>query len=215
MILLNEDSIFGKPSSPGLFVTVTLKHTDNRVWRSLLVPSNAHLGWFHAVLQIAMGWTNSHLHQFTFKDKTFADPRFDLYDPLTIDERKCSLDKLLTNSKDPLHYQYDFADSWEHAIFLTKTGTTHYPMAATCLEGGGACPPEDCGGIPGYLSLLKALKKPNSKTAKESFDQLGYRYDPDAFSLENVNTALQELPWPTVSESALRKIIRSQRKRKN
>ena len=64
-------------------------------------------------------------------------------------------------------------------------------------------------------SLLKALKKPNSKTAKESFDQLGYRYDPDAFSLENVNTALQKLPWPTVSESALRKIIRSQRKRKN
>ena len=159
MILLNEDSIFGKPSSPGLFVTVTLKHTDNRVWRNLLVPSDAHLGWFHAVLQIAMGWTNSHLHQFTFKDKTFSDPRFELYNPLTIDERKCSLDKLLTNSKDPLHYQYDFADSWEHAILLTKTGTTHYPMAATCLEGGGACPPEDCGGIPGYLSLLKGTQE--------------------------------------------------------
>ena len=83
------------------------------------------------------------------------------------------------------------------------------------LDGGGACPPEDCGGIPGYLSLLKALKKPTSKAANESFDQLGYRYDPDAFSSEHVNTALQELPWPTVSETALRKIIRSQRKRKN
>jgi hypothetical protein len=162
-----------------------------------------------------MGWTNSHLHQFTFKDKTFSDPRFELYDPLTIDERKCSLDKLLTNSQDILHYQYDFADSWEHTILLTKVGITPLPMAATCLEGGGACPPEDCGGIPGYLSLLKALKKPKSKTAKESFDQLGYRYDPDAFSSEHVNTALQKLPWPTVSESALRKIIRSQRKRKN
>ena len=43
---------------------VTLENTSPPIWRRILVPSNINLGEFHIVLQIAMGWTNSHLHQF-------------------------------------------------------------------------------------------------------------------------------------------------------
>lgn len=43
---------------------------DPPVWRRLEVPGNAHLGWLHAVLQVAVGWTNSHLHLFALKDGT-------------------------------------------------------------------------------------------------------------------------------------------------
>ncbi len=59
-----------QPQSPGLLLKVSLDHAKGQIWRNLLVPANAHLGWIHAVIQVSMGWTNSHLHQFTFKDKT-------------------------------------------------------------------------------------------------------------------------------------------------
>ena len=73
---------------------------------------------------------------------------------------------------------------------------------------------------PSTKHLLEKAKEDQRRSISSLIDesvrnQLGYRYDPDAFSSEQVNTALEKLPWPTVSESALRKIIRSQRKRKN
>jgi hypothetical protein len=54
------------PQYPGLFLKVGLNHAKGQIWRTLLVPTNAHPGWIHAVIQVSMGWTNSHLHQFTF-----------------------------------------------------------------------------------------------------------------------------------------------------
>ncbi|WP_234433169.1 plasmid pRiA4b ORF-3 family protein [Streptomyces sp. NRRL WC-3549] len=49
---------------------------------------------------------------------------------------------------------YDFRGSWEHLItveqFQTAEAGGHYPR---CADGAGACPPEDCGGAPGYSAL--------------------------------------------------------------
>ena len=203
-----------QPQSPGLFLKVSLDHAKGQIWRNLLVPANAHLGWIHAVIQVSMGWTNSHLHQFTFKDKTFSDPSFDLYDPMTIDERKCTLDKLLTKPGDSIRYEYDFGDNWQHTLSLTQTGTTTLPELATCLDGAMACPPEDCGGIQGYRDLLKAMKKPESKGAIEFTEWLGYTYDPSHFDRDAVNRSLEKIPWPSVSEGALGKVIRERLRRK-
>lgn len=43
---------------------VTLNDATPPIWRRILVPSDIQLGKLHIVLQVAMGWTNSHLHQF-------------------------------------------------------------------------------------------------------------------------------------------------------
>jgi hypothetical protein len=48
------------------------------VWRRLQVPGDARLGWLHAAIQLAMGWTNSHLHQFIICDRIFSDPLFEM-----------------------------------------------------------------------------------------------------------------------------------------
>ena len=206
MISLNE----AQPSRPGevpaLYLSVALEGTEPRVWRRILVPATAKLGTLHAVLQVAMGWTNSHLHDFRFKDTTYSDPSFNLDAPSILDERKCSLAKLLVEPGDFLHYEYDFGDSWSHFVLLSEVSTTPF-RSARCIEGVGACPPEDCGGIPGFMELLKAVKKPKSKAAKEYEQWLGYPYDPNAFSCDDVNPWLGRLPWPTVSTSALSKVI--------
>lgn len=58
-------------------------------------------------------------------------------------------------------YLYDFGDSWQHdilleGILLAQT-KDKYPK---CIDGAGACPPEDCGGIPGYRHLLEVINDP-------------------------------------------------------
>jgi len=48
---------------------VTLNGSKPPIWRKLAVPSDVVLADLQEVIQIAMGWTNSHLHQFRLRDK--------------------------------------------------------------------------------------------------------------------------------------------------
>ena len=51
-------------------IRVTLDGSKPPIWRKLAVPSSIVLGELHEVIQIAMGWTNSHMHQFRLRDKS-------------------------------------------------------------------------------------------------------------------------------------------------
>lgn len=53
-------------------------------------------------------------------------------------------------------YLYDFGDSWEHEVEVVGRGGD----SPGCVEGEGGCPPEDCGGAPGYEHLLEVLADP-------------------------------------------------------
>jgi len=48
---------------------VTLDGTKPPIWRRVAVPSDITLGQMHEVIQMVMGWTDSHLHQFLLRDK--------------------------------------------------------------------------------------------------------------------------------------------------
>jgi hypothetical protein len=66
----------GKRAAPIYHLKVVLLGTKPPIWRRLQVPGDANLGWLHAVLQVAMGWTNSHLHHFLTSEARYADPRY-------------------------------------------------------------------------------------------------------------------------------------------
>lgn len=51
-------------------IRVTLRDTRPPIWRRVAVPADISLGQLHEVIQIAMGWTDSHLHQFILEDKS-------------------------------------------------------------------------------------------------------------------------------------------------
>ncbi len=73
---------------------VTLLDTKPPIWRRLLVPAGLTLETLHDVLQVAMGWTDSHLHEFRVGKKRFGvpDPDDELMDlPPVGDERKAHL----------------------------------------------------------------------------------------------------------------------------
>ena len=192
---------------------LVLRGTEPPVWRRLQVPGNANLGWLHAVIQVAVGWTNSHLHRFKVGGAFYSDPRQDSAEaeggPAGLDESRVTLQQLAPRVKNTLVYEYDFGDSWEHRITVEKI-LPPAPTAATvaqCLAGARACPPEDCGGVGGYDNLLKIIKNPKHAEHASIMEWLGAGFDPEAYDADEANTYLRKLKWPHVTEDQLRQVL--------
>src|SRR4051794_25597048 len=97
---------------------ITLRDIDPPIWRRVLVPSQFTLFELHGVIQIAMGWEDCHLHDFTIDRRRYALPSEEGFDEPT-DEGTTRLTELnRVGSK--FAYQYDFGDSWDHRIVVEK-----------------------------------------------------------------------------------------------
>ncbi len=158
------------------------------------MPSDIGLADLHWVFQVAMGWTNSHLHQFVSGRTLYGMQDDDLGMGLDLDvedENEYKLSELLRKEKDSLRYEYDFGDGWDHKVVLEKIlpddGSIRLP---SCVKGKRACPPEDCGGIWGYEGLLETIKDPSHPEYGETLEWLGDDFDPERFDLEEVNGIL-------------------------
>jgi len=202
-----------KAGAPIYHLKVVLHETKPPIWRRLQVPGNARLGWLHAVIQVAMGWTNSHLHQFHTGDQVYSDPTFDLGeiegDPPILDENKVTLAEAAPGQKDALGYEYDFGDSWHHQVTVEKILGPDPALAtgALCLDGARACPPEDCGGIWGYDNLLKILRNPKHEEHATMKTWLGRPFDAKRFDRDRTNQYLSKLKWPRVTQGQLRRVL--------
>jgi hypothetical protein len=171
---------------------VQLKGVDPVVWRRLLVPGRAHLGKLDLMIQAAMGWTNSHLHCFRFGELTYGT-QFDDNPLDELDETAVTVAELLAEQR-RFVYEYDFGDSWEHDVVVEdRTGTRLGLKFAVCLDGQNACPPEDCGGVSGYRSMLQALGDPDDDEHDSYLAWVGGPFDPAYFELAEANAALQRL----------------------
>ncbi|MBI4931402.1 MAG: plasmid pRiA4b ORF-3 family protein [Bacteroidetes bacterium] len=74
--------------------------------------------------------------------------------------------------------------------FLPKEEGMQYPL---CIDGKLNCPPEDCGGIPGFYRMLEIIKSKKHPEKKEMLEWLGDKYDAQYFDMESVNEALSKL----------------------
>jgi len=210
-------SVIESPSRKDCFsiyrLRVVLLGVKPPLWRRLYVPGNAALDWLHAVLQVALGWTNSHLHQFIVGDAFYSDTHHQLAefedDRKDLEERKFTLQQIAPSQKDVFGYEYDFGDCWEHEITVEQILPSDSAPAsiARCLGGARACPPEDCGGASGYDDLLEVLKKPKHPEHERMKEWLGRPFDPEEFDAEKVNLWLRKLSWPHVTEGRLRKVL--------
>lgn len=184
------------PAPVQLQLKITLLGLRPGIWRRLLVPAQIRLPQFHTVLQHAFGWTNSHLHAFQLKNASYEAVypgawAEDAFGPgERHDEKKFRLGDLLHAPKDWLIYEYDFGDSWRHKIVVEKILPGAAAKVVTCLAGARACPPEDCGSIPGYHNLVAAMADPKHPEREELLDWLGAPFDPDAFDLETIDSLL-------------------------
>lgn len=185
--------------SPGKIyqLKVNLQGAKPPIWRRLLIVNSVPLPLFHNVLQIVMGWMDSHLHQFMAGGNYYAQP--DPYDDFSesLDENRYKLSQLLKKEKDWLIYEYDFGDSWQHKITLEKI-LPFDPEAILpqCIKGKGACPPEDVGGIWGFAEFLQAMADPTHPEHADYKDWFDGEFDPQAFDIDEINQRLSYKPRP-------------------
>lgn len=175
-------------------IKISLIGVKPPIWRRVLVPSTIKLDQLNLVLQIAMGWTNSHLHQFICNQTFYGilDDDFDM-DLKIQDETTYKLSDLLRKEKDSLVYEYDFGDGWEHKVLLEKISP--YVTTKTlpkCIKGNRNCPPEDCGGPWGYADLLEALKDSEHPEHEDMLVWLSGDFDPEYFKIKEINELFAE-----------------------
>ncbi len=208
-----------------LTLKATLADTSPAVWRRLVLPDTLTFWELHVALQLAFGWENSHLFEFSTGRGSpgqlmTGTPAVQPGEPDFMpewwrDPRQVPLSEFLRAPKDKVSYVYDMGDNWEHQLVLEKTaplppGQSLHP--AHCPAGRRAGPPEDIGGIPGYEMLLAALAEKAAGTRKRMpghFAGLG-KYDPDLPELDIVNEHLAFLPAIAAEESAVLESYRQQ-----
>ena len=96
-------------------------------------------------------------------------------------------------------YDYDFGDRWSHTITIERElRTPHALKYAICLDGAGACPPEDSGGPGGFEYALEALADPSHEEHDDYLRWFGSpTFDRSAFDLVEINAMLQRVPQRT------------------
>lgn len=172
---------------------VELLEIEPSIWRRIQVPADYSFWDLHVAIQDSMGWLDYHLHEFRVK-KPQGRKVVEIGMPDTETDRD-----VLASWEVPISayfgepgvaaaYDYDFGDGWLHKVLLEgillREPSIKYPM---CVAGERACPPEDCGGVPGYERLLKVLSKPRTEEYTETVAWLKghaknyFPYQPDQF----------------------------------
>lgn len=177
---------------------ITLMGIEPPIWRRIQVQ-DCTLDELHEHIQTAMGWTNSHLHQFQINGQLFGDPELLNQDDYgeefeIMDSTATLLSEIVPSGKKQLsfRYEYDFGDSWYHEIVFEGCPPLKkkekYPL---CLEGERSCPPEDVGGRWGYENFLSAIADPKHEEHKEMLEWRG-PFDPEAFDAKKATKEMRE-----------------------
>jgi hypothetical protein len=181
---------------------VSLRHVqDPPVWRIIAVDGGTTLADLHLIIQAAMGWDDDHRHRF---ERGLQD----------LDEA-VAVGEVLGRGGSRLLYVYDFGDDWEHDILVeeVKPNAEGLPLP-DLLSGGGACPPEDCGGAPGYWHLKDAVANPDNPEHPDILECAGDGFDPVRFSVEDMRVGVRRCGSLMTSARTPAKAIRIQPRRK-
>jgi hypothetical protein len=175
---------------------IELEGIEPLIWRRVAVRMSMDLKALHSVIQAAMGWLDCHLWEFEANDRKYSmlipnDPE---WNRRITDAATTKLSALLTTGMREMSYLYDMGDNWQHRIIVEKLKAAKpgelYPLY---LGGERRCPPEDCGGIPGYYEFLDNIASKQNKKRKTALDWYGGPYDPDEIGKQRIITALSRI----------------------
>jgi hypothetical protein len=164
------------------------------VWRRILVPGSYSFWDLHVAVQDSMGWKDCHLHESEVAASP-GEPHLLIGIPLDepssgpalVPGWEVAIETVFRGMARVASYRYDFGDDWTHAVvfeqFARAKPGSRLPV---CLDGAGACPPEDCGGPHGYQHLLEALADPKDPEHDDMVEWAGGGFDPHAFTPSKV-----------------------------
>lgn len=176
---------------------ITLRDVRPPIWRRVQVQGDVTLSHLHWVIQLSMGWTNSHLHSFLIHAQEYGIPMpemgFAELEPE--DERSVKLSSFIPGEKFKFSYLYDFGDSWEHEVLVEKVlsaeANADYPR---CIKAKRACPPEDCGGTWGYQEFVEVIQDAEHPEHQAMLEWVGGYFDPEDTEFDEINPGLKMVP---------------------
>jgi hypothetical protein len=129
---------------------VVLRDVSPMVWRRLLLRSDQSIADLHYAIQIAMDWSDQHLHRFRIHGNEYGVSHIGSVG-FSDDADRVLLSRFQLRLRERFLYEYDFYDHWVHEVRLEKTlplaSQRLYPI---CVGGQHRAPPEDCGGARVY-----------------------------------------------------------------
>lgn len=185
---------------------IVLENMPHEVYRKILVPGDINMLQLHYTIQLAMGWTFSHLFQFSDK-KWKATIRasygnIDDFDVFDVEESPADLvslnDEFLEKRMGkPFLYWYDYGDDWWHKISflkLSKEDTKLFKGAPKCVDAVGVCPPENIGGPSMYQDFYNIVSNPKSPEYNKFIKSNGlpndFVYNTDYVDINVINAYL-------------------------
>jgi pRiA4b ORF-3-like protein len=119
-----------RPPVPSYQLRVVLRGISPLIWRRLLVRSDSTIANLHATLELALGWTDDHLHRFVIHGREYG---LSYAGGLSFrdDAAEVRLADLGLRAGERFLYEYDFPDGWEHDVRMEQI----LPVEPT--SGGG------------------------------------------------------------------------------
>lgn len=188
---------------------ITLEEIKPTIWRRIQVLDSYTFWDLHVAIQDAMGWNDSHLHEFTVTNPvTDVKEHIGIPDEEGFDEREVLAgwninikDYFTHPSNQKVSYLYDFGDSWQHQVEFEGEYARHSGKYPICLAGERACPPDDVGGSGGYENFLTAILDPHHEEHEEFLQWIGGKFDPEKFLPHQVKFDNPKKRWKNAFES--------------
>ena len=189
-----------------LTLRIQLREINNPpVWRRIIIPASFTFHQLHETIQAAFGWWNSHIYLFEkirYKSGWLVKvpDDWDYEYGCDISDSEITLVSAFVRKRrlKDFVYVYDLGDNWIHDITVEAIDEKYSAKHPICLEGMGAPPPEDCGGISGYENMKRLFAEdPEGEETQEYRQWLGLKagevFDPNRFDLDAINGRLERI----------------------
>lgn len=177
------------PDSAVFQFKITLKEVDPPIWRRIQLQ-DCTLDTLHVMIQIAMDWDDEHMHEFIIGERRFGR----VVDVDVEEESTVRLSEFVPTlgKKASFEYIYDFGDDWRHEIIFEGMQPPNpklkYPA---CIAGERAGPPDDVGGVYGYMDFLEAIADPDHDQHDEMLEWIG-EFDAEKFNEKAATKEMRE-----------------------
>ncbi|OOM79894.1 plasmid pRiA4b ORF-3 family protein [Clostridium sp. BL-8] len=199
-------------------IKITLQGSAPLIWRRVIVPAEITFKRLHDIIQLSMGWSNCHLYDFNLVEEKLritgdeeSIAEYEMYSKIKLTKKndpygfianllevkpklssKVKIDKYL-NQDFNIAYIYDLGEYWKHEIALEEKIEDYEYECPMCLEGEGACPPEDIGGICGYTEFLEIINNEKHPEYEETKEWVSNQHYEDVFDIEKINVHLANM----------------------
>ena len=173
---------------------IELQEIEPTVWRRVDVPLSSTLLALHDFIQFAFRWTDSHLFEFELGDRRrYGQPEYDRYaDERLYKAASIRLKTVVDRGIDQFLYVYDSGDDWRHDLFIEEVRdgerNVDYPVF---VDGERRGPPEDVGGVTGFMEFLEASRNPLHEEHESVVRWYGRRFEPDDIDEQRVRMSFE------------------------